>query len=512
MTSFDVTLTNVNDAPEFTSTAVIAATEEVAYTYDVTVADADIVYGDGVVITAPTLPSWLVFTDNGDGTAVLEGTPLNDHVGDNAVVLSIIDNAGTTPVTQEFTIVVENVNDAPEIELPATIEFAEDGTSTIDFADYITDIDNADDALLLTVEGNTNIGVVINDLEVTFTSNTTNWVGSETLIFTINDQVAGIRNSRAVSRATASDDVIVTVTPVNDAPFVETEIAEISLDEDFDTYSINLDDHFSDPDGDYLTYTVEFDDEEIEITVTGSVMMINSVADWNGNVQLTITADDNQTDVIRNSRVDRVSRDQVQTIVDVIVAPVNDAPVLNSFSPEEVNLDADDEHLEFNFSVDATDVDSDLEYVWTIDDENQNVDTETFTHTFTSAGTFVVKVEISDEDNTLEQTWTVTSTITANENINIPEVTQLRQNSPNPFNPTTSVRFDLNKQGKVRIDIYNVRGQLVKTLKNEIMKAGSHSVEWSGKSENGENAASGIYFIRMKTSDYHQMKKALMLK
>jgi hypothetical protein len=513
MTSFDVTLTNVNDAPEFTSTAILLATEEVVYTYDVTVADADIVYGDAVTITAPTLPAWLAITDNGDGTATLTGTPLNEHVGDNAVVLSVIDNNGTTPVTHEFTIAVANVNDDPEIDLPATIEFAEDGTSVVDFADYITDIDNSDDELLLTVEGNTNIGVAISGLEVTFTSNTENWIGSETLTFTINDQVVRLRNTRqAQSRAIDSDDVLVTVTPVNDAPFVETEITTINVDEDFDTYSINLNDHFSDPDGDDLTYAVDFDDEEVDITIVDSTLTINSVTDWNGTAQLTITADDNQTDVVRNSRVDRASRDQVQATVDIIVAAVNDAPVLNSFTPEEVNLDADDQHTEFTFTVDVTDVDSDLEYVWTIDNADQNINADEFVHTFTSGGTFVVKVEISDEDNTLEQTWTVTSTITSNDDVNIPEVTQLRQNSPNPFNPTTSVRFDLSKQGKVRIDIYNVRGQLVKTLRNEVMEAGSHSVEWNGKSENGSKSASGVYFIRMQTENYRSMKKALMLK
>jgi hypothetical protein len=96
-----VTVTNVNNAPQFTSTSVTAATEDVAYTYNVTTSDPDA--GDTLTITAPTLPSWLTLTDSGNGTASLSGTPSNSEVGDHPVGLQVMD-AGGLFATQSFTI------------------------------------------------------------------------------------------------------------------------------------------------------------------------------------------------------------------------------------------------------------------------------------------------------------------------------------------------------------------------------------------------------------------------
>ncbi|PID30028.1 MAG: hypothetical protein CSB55_00360, partial [Candidatus Cloacimonadota bacterium] len=615
MTSFNVVLTNVNDMPVFASEAVVNATEDVEYIYNIVATDADLVYGDALTISAPTLPEWLTFTDNGNGYAVISGTPLNENVGENPVVISVIDAEGTAPVTQEFIIEVENVNDAPEIELPDEINIAEDETITVDFSQYISDSD-ADDNLLLTVSGNNNIGVTFDGLTVTLGSDTENWFGSETLTFTVNDQAGRLRNSRQNSaRAIASDDIVINITPVNDspyilaeipeidvnedfpsyainlenffadpdgdeltysvafndeeinaeieesmmtissvenwfgtasivvtasdnrntlfasersgyrnevsdtlfitvypvndAPYLVAEIPEINVDEDFEIYSIDLNDAFADPEGDELTYSVEFDDTETDISIDGSILTINSIENWFGTSQISITADDNNADILRTRRADY--RAQLTVAVQVVVNPINDAPVMNSFSPEETSIEISDT-TEFVFEVDVTDIDSDLDYVWTINDENQNINASSMTYNFDSAGTFTIKVEISDEDNTLEQQWTVISTVTENDNVNAPKVTQLLQNSPNPFNPNTYVRFDLGKDCKVKIDIYNVKGQLVKTLKNEIMSAGSHSVEWNGLTDNGEKSASGVYFIRMTTDNYRSMKKALMLK
>ena len=97
-----------NNAPTFTSTAVTSATEGEAYTYDITASDDD---GDALTITAPTLPAWLTFTDNGDGTATLSGTPGADHVGDHEASLEVSD--GTDVAVQEFVVTVEEASSAP---------------------------------------------------------------------------------------------------------------------------------------------------------------------------------------------------------------------------------------------------------------------------------------------------------------------------------------------------------------------------------------------------------------
>jgi len=110
---FTITVASVNDAPVFTSTPLTAATEDTAYSYTATTTDPDL---DAVAITAPTLPAWLTFTDNGDGTATLTGMPAGAEVGDHAVQL--LANDGTAaPVQQDFTITVVAAADAPTITL-----------------------------------------------------------------------------------------------------------------------------------------------------------------------------------------------------------------------------------------------------------------------------------------------------------------------------------------------------------------------------------------------------------
>jgi arylsulfatase A-like enzyme len=107
--TFEIAIENVNDAPTFTSTEVTDADEGTLYTYDVTTEDLD---NDAVTITAPTKPAWLTFTDNGDGTATLTGTPALADVGANPVVREVTDGTAA-PTQQSFTITVTNVNDAP---------------------------------------------------------------------------------------------------------------------------------------------------------------------------------------------------------------------------------------------------------------------------------------------------------------------------------------------------------------------------------------------------------------
>lgn len=94
----------------------------------------------------------------------------------------------------------------------------------------------------------------------------------------------------------------------------------------------------------------------------------------------------------------------------------------------------------------------------------------------------------------------------------LPVVTELKGNYPNPFNPSTTIRFGMREAGKVKIDVYNVLGQKVRTLVNDNLGAGNHSVVWNGTDDRGRNVASGIYFYRMNTGSYSSTKKMLMMK
>jgi hypothetical protein len=101
----------------------------------------------------------------------------------------------------------------------------------------------------------------------------------------------------------------------------------------------------------------------------------------------------------------------------------------------------------------------------------------------------------------------------------VPAEFSLSANYPNPFNPTTVIHYTVGSpQSAVRrpvyttLKIYNVLGQLVRTLVNEPQKAGTYEVIWGGRDEGGNEVASGIYFYRLETSGFSQAKKMLLLR
>jgi len=102
--------------------------------------------------------------------------------------------------------------------------------------------------------------------------------------------------------------------------------------------------------------------------------------------------------------------------------------------------------------------------------------------------------------------------ITSTENNMLPLETSLGVNHPNPFNPNTTISFQLSSDSKVELSIFNIKGEKVKQLVSDQLSAGQHSVTWDGEDENGKSVASGIYFYKMKTPNYRDLKKMIMLK
>jgi predicted CXXCH cytochrome family protein len=94
----------------------------------------------------------------------------------------------------------------------------------------------------------------------------------------------------------------------------------------------------------------------------------------------------------------------------------------------------------------------------------------------------------------------------------IPTVFALRQNHPNPFNPSTTIQYDLPQAAQVTINIYNSLGALVTRLVDQQQSAGSYSIQWDGKDQSGNNVASGIYFYKMEAGSFTAMKKMLFIK
>ncbi len=95
----------------------------------------------------------------------------------------------------------------------------------------------------------------------------------------------------------------------------------------------------------------------------------------------------------------------------------------------------------------------------------------------------------------------------------VPLQTTLAQNYPNPFNPSTSIEFTLRDKTRVNLRVYDVAGQLVRTLLDEDRPSGEvHRVTWDGRNDAGDTVSSGVYFYRLVASDFTQTKKMVLLK
>ena len=95
----------------------------------------------------------------------------------------------------------------------------------------------------------------------------------------------------------------------------------------------------------------------------------------------------------------------------------------------------------------------------------------------------------------------------------IPEKFALQQNYPNPFNPSTQITFDVPLSSEiVYLNIYNILGQNVQTLVNEVLTPGSYTVEWDATDLIGNPVASGIYFYELRSKNFVSRKKMLLIR
>ena len=94
----------------------------------------------------------------------------------------------------------------------------------------------------------------------------------------------------------------------------------------------------------------------------------------------------------------------------------------------------------------------------------------------------------------------------------LPQNPVLYSNYPNPFNPSTTIEFSIPQTGQVNMNIYNIRGQRVKSLQNSVLERGYHRVVWDGKDESNRSVASGVYFIKLESGRKTSIRKAMLLK
>ncbi len=99
--------------------------------------------------------------------------------------------------------------------------------------------------------------------------------------------------------------------------------------------------------------------------------------------------------------------------------------------------------------------------------------------------------------------------------VSLPAEFSMSQNFPNPFNPSTTITFEIPQlyaNSNVNLSIYNLRGQKIRSLVTANMAAGIHAIQWDGTNDIGQNVASGLYLFRLTAGDFAETNKMLLLK
>ncbi|EJF4089749.1 tandem-95 repeat protein [Vibrio parahaemolyticus] len=375
-TTVSVDVTPVNDAP-VAKDDIATTQEDTAVTIDVLPNDSD-VDGDKLSIESASVPKEQGTVEVVDGKLVF--TPAENFNGDAEITYTVTDGQLTDEA--KVTVTVNPVNDAPTIKVDAVESLTEDAVNTDTVVATLTvrDTDTPEDQLTVSLENNSNGHFVLVGNEVKLTQAGVDAVNNDEL--NLKDLTVSASVSDGVN-PTASDSDSLVVNRVNDAPTVENAIADQVLSEDFDAYTIDLNEVFKDSDSS-LEFSVS-GNNSIQISIVNGVATITPTADWNGKETITFTAKD-------------PSGESVNQTVDFTVAPVVDieadsADVVED-TPTIINVLGNDtfESTDKVVSLDAENgpkngtviVNNDGTVTYTPDDNY--VGKDTFTYIVTSGG------------------------------------------------------------------------------------------------------------------------------
>ncbi|HHX8558900.1 TPA: tandem-95 repeat protein [Vibrio diabolicus] len=301
-TTVNVDVTPVNDAP-MAKDDTATTQEDTAVTIDVLPNDTD-VDGDKLSIESASLPKEQGTVEVVNGKLVF--TPAENFNGDAEITYTVTDGQLTDEA--KVTVTVNPVNDAPTIKVDAVESITEDAVSTDTVVATLTvhDTDTPEDELTVLLENNSNGYFVLVGNEVKLTQAGVDAVNNDEL--NLKDLTISASVSDGVS-PTANDSDSLIVNRVNDAPTIDNVIAGQELAEDFDAYTIDLNEAFKDTDSS-LNFSVS-GNSNVLVSIENGIATVSPTADWNGSETLTFTATD-------------PSGESISQTVNFTVAPVAD--------------------------------------------------------------------------------------------------------------------------------------------------------------------------------------------
>ncbi|WP_289055928.1 tandem-95 repeat protein, partial [Carboxylicivirga marina] len=350
-TQVTVDIIDNDTQPTFNSSPITVTNEDAVYTYNISVTDAD---GDIPVITliTPSDPAstWMTLSDNGDGTAVLTGTPLQADVTAPGSPLSVTIRAedDLTYTEQSFTITVNNINDSPRIN-NSSFSTPENQPLLISLSSFASDEDDNLDPSTLDVTSEPDNGlysVNTNNGEITYTPNNT-YSGEDKFNVQIQDLSGAYSNVGTI-----------TITVSNEAPIANKD--SYTINEDAATTTFDVLENDEDPQNN-IDYT------SLEI-IRAPNIGIAEVNTMNGTITYTPNANINGNDnlIYRICDTDNYCS---EAEVEITITPENDAPIANDDPPYTLN---EDQSIKINILENDNDVDNDI-YLSTIIIEEQNL-------------------------------------------------------------------------------------------------------------------------------------------
>ena len=309
----------------------------------------------------------------------------------------------------------------------------------------------------------------------------------------------------------------------NTSPVIA-KVSDVTINEDENT-TITL--SATDAEGEAITYDAFIDTNAVTFSISSSTLTLTPNANWNGLANCRVYASDGSS---WNS-----------TLFKLIVTEVQDAPTafdwvssaLDTINITKSNL-ADAYTLQWDAS---TDVDGEtINYLiyakiglYLTEEVEEITDTtfqliyeEILEHVFEgqpiNAATVRFSIKATDGIDTVDVTgddrvlfvnrYEYLSTVGEG----VPVEFALHENYPNPFNPTTTLRFDLPEVSNLTLTIYNMLGQKVRTFNMQSTPAGYHSVKWNATNDYGDPVGAGVYLYQLQTKDFVKTRKMVLLK
>ena len=188
------------------------------------------------------------------------------------------------------------------------------------------------------------------------------------------------------------------------------------------------------------------------------------------------------------------------------------------FEPVEAEFEGSPTEGQFPLTVQFTDLSAGNPTIWLWDFDNDGFadsNDQNPSYTYNTAGLYTVSLAISDGNQSSVETkidYITVNLTDANIDI-IPLHTKLFNSYPNPFNPSTTIRYDLSEPAEIEIQVLNNKGQIVRTLVDQNRTAGHYTVIWNGDNDSGKISGSGIYFYNMIINGrINAVKKCILLK